>query len=136
MRKGVVVSWLLSFLFFSLQAQFKNTKLSDLKEYKYPPTGPGIAVNQKNPDNIVAGISPHFAYYTVDGGKTWNESVLTSSNGVAGGPELLSDVKGHIYFVHRSDPGALGKNSDGWLDRIGVHKTADGGKTWEEGEPI
>jgi len=137
MRKSVLIAAGLSFLSLSSQAQFKNTKLSDIKDSKYSLTGPGIAVNQKNPDNIVAGVSPNLSFYTLDGGKTWNESPLTSAaNGVAGNPVLISDIKGHIYFFHRTDPGGQGKDSEGWLDRIGFHKTTDGGKTWEEGEPV
>jgi len=136
MRKSIFIFLALTFLTVGLKAQFKNIKLTDLSESKYPLTGPGIAVNQKNPDNIIAGISPDRAFYTYDGGKTWSESQLTSPNGVAGNPALISDLRGHVYFFHRSDPGSQGVNSDGWLDRISFHKTSDGGKTWEEGEPV
>jgi len=136
MRKSVLVLGILVFSFFNSQAQFKNIKLTDIKQSIYPSTGPGITVNQKNPDNIVSGVSPNAVFYTFDAGKTWSESQLTSPNGVAGNPVLISDIKGHVYFFHRSDPGAQGKDSEGWLDRIVFHKTTDGGKTWEDGEPV
>lgn len=136
MRKRVGVLILLSSLFFSAQAQFKNIKLTDLKSGVYPATGSDIAINQKNPNNIIAGVSPNLVFYSLDEGKTWIESQLTSPNGVAGNPYLVSDLKGHTYYFHRSDQGSQGKDSEGWLDRITFHKTTDDGKTWTEGESI
>ncbi len=134
MIKNVIVLAGFVFLFLDLQAQFKNSKLADLKDNNYPATGPAVTINFKNPNNIVAGISPDRVFYSFDAGQTWTETQLTSPHGVAGNPVLISDVKGHIYYFHRSDPGGQGKVADSWLDRIAFHKTTDGGKTWEEGE--
>jgi photosystem II stability/assembly factor-like uncharacterized protein len=117
-----------------LKAQYKNIKLADVKEGIYSATGSSIAVSQKDPNMIVAGIPPDRVLYSFDGGQTWNETQLTSPNGVAGNPSLISDVKGHIYYFHRTDPGGQGKVGDRWLEQIAFHKTTDGGKQWEEGE--
>ena len=77
-------------------AQFKNIKLAEQKDGVYPPVEPSIAINKKNPNNIVAGIVLDRAVYTKDGGLTWQESILTSPYGVFGDPAVISDSKGEF----------------------------------------
>jgi hypothetical protein len=121
---------------FSAVAQFKNIKLAEQKEGVYPPVEPSITINPKNPKNIIAGIVLDRAVYTLDGGETWSESVLTSPYGVFGDPALISDSKGNIYYFHLADPSNEGRNNDAWLDRIVCQKSTDGGKTWTTGSSI
>jgi hypothetical protein len=121
---------------FSAMAQFKNIKLAEQKEGVYPPVEPSITINPKNPKNIIAGIVLDRAVYTLDGGETWSESVLTSPYGVFGDPALISDSKGNIYYFHLADPSNEGRNNDAWLDRIVCQKSTDGGKTWTTGSSI
>lgn len=113
--------------------QFKNIKLASQTDGRYPPVEPSIAINKKDPTNIVAGIVLDRAVYTKDGGQTWSETTLTSSHGVAGDPAVISDSKGHFYYFHLSHPG---RSNDEWLDRIVCQKSSDGGETWSDGESI
>src|SRR5690348_14573617 len=69
---------------------FKNIRLAD-SNGRFRPCEPTIAVNSRNPDNIVAGVVLDRAYSTKDGGKTWTESTLRSEWGVFGDPALTSD---------------------------------------------
>ncbi len=117
-------------------SQFKNIKLAEEKSGTYPPVEPSIAINKKNPKNIVAGIVLDRAVYTNDGGTTWNETQLKSPFGVYGDPALISDHKGHIYYFHLSDPNGKGDSDEGWLDRIVCQESSDGGATWNEGASI
>ena len=117
-------------------AQFKNIKLAEQKDGVYPPVEPSIAINKKNPNNIVAGIVLDRAVYTKDGGLTWQESILTSPYGVFGDPAVISDSKGEFYYFHLADPSSKGRSDDAWLDRIVCQKSSDGGATWTPGSSI
>jgi hypothetical protein len=116
--------------------QFKNIKLAEQVDGVYPPVEPSIAINKKNPKNIVAGVVLDRAIYTMDGGETWAETKLESPYGVFGDPALISDSKGNIYYFHLADPSKQGRSNDAWLDRIVCQKSEDGGKTWSEGSSI
>lgn len=72
------------------------------------------------------------AAYTMDGGKTWGETLLESSYGEAGDATITSDKEGNFYFFHLSQ----GKQDGGWLDSIVCQKSTDGGKTWNNGAQI
>ena len=117
-------------------AQFKNIKLAEQVEGVYPPVEPSIAINKKNPKNIVAGVVLDRAIYTMDGGVTWSESKLESPYGVFGDPALVSDSKGNIYYFHLADPSKQSGSNADKLDRIVCQKSTDGGKTWSEGASI
>lgn len=116
--------------------QIKNIKLAEQKEGVYPPVEPSIAINHKDPKNIVAGVVLDRAIYTHDGGETWAETKLTSPFGVFGDPAVISDAKGNFHFFHLADPVGKGRSDEGWLDRIVSQKSTDGGKTWSEGVSI
>jgi hypothetical protein len=132
------IFWLLMCITGSLAAvaQFKNIPLARQVEGVYPPLEPSIAINPRNPKNIVAGVVLDRSIYTKDGGETWQESKLVSPYGVFGDPALVADNKGHFYFFHLADPSGKGRSNDAWLDRIVVQKSTDGGATWSEGESI
>jgi hypothetical protein len=117
-------------------AQFKNIQLAKETDGVYPPVEPSVAINPRNPKNIVVGVVLDRAIYTKDGGETWNESKLVSPYGVFGDPALVADSKGHFYFFHLADPSGKGRSHEAWLDRIVVQKSTDGGATWSEGASI
>jgi hypothetical protein len=116
-------------------AQFNNIQLATKREgEKYGPCEPSVAINLKDPQNIVVGTVLDRAIYSEDGGKTWQETKVTSPYGVYGDPALLSDTKGNIYFFHLADPSGEGRKNEAWLDRLVVNRSKDGGKTWNEGD--
>ncbi len=92
------------------------------------PEEPTIAINTKNPGQLVAGANTYLFYTSTDGGLSWLEGILTSTYGVMGDPCLLVDTAGNYYYFHLSDP-TIGS----WIDRIVCQKSTDGGLTWNDG---
>jgi len=74
-------------------------------------------------------------YLSKDGGVTWTISKLTSSLGVFGDPCLVSNTKGHYYYLHLSNPSGRGWSDDSILDRI-VCQRSKNGKKWSDGASI
>jgi hypothetical protein len=129
MRAG---TWLLFILIPSFSfAQIKNIKLGDIGS-----TQPAIAINKKNPLNIVAATAPDNVFYTIDGGTTWQSLKVKSTVGLYGDPVLVSDDKGNIFSFHLSDPSGEGLKNEKTFDQILCHFSKDGGRTWEAGGPI
>jgi hypothetical protein len=120
----------------SVSAQFKNTRLDEQTEGDYI-CEPSIAINPRNPANIVAASVLNNIYFTKDAGVTWQKKKIESPFGVYGDPALIADSKGDFYFFHLSDPtfGKGGYESEK-LDRIVVQYSGDGGESWSEGESI
>ncbi len=118
----------------SLNAQIKNIKLDEQSESDFV-CEPSIAVNPRNPKNIVAASVLNNIYFTKDGGATWQKRKVESSFGVYGDPALIADGSGTFYFFHLSDPthGKGGYDSEK-LDRMVVQISYDGGDTWSDGE--
>ncbi|MEM6802177.1 MAG: sialidase family protein [Bacteroidota bacterium] len=129
----ILLSILLSFPIFNLQGQKINNILLDDTGFLYQPCEPSIAINPKNPDNIVGGAILNKVYYTLDGGKNWTTQKLTSSYGVFGDPCIIADKKGNFYYFHLSDPEHKGWFSKKLLDRIVGQRSSDGGVTWDDG---
>jgi hypothetical protein len=98
-----------------------------------------IAVNPLNPYNII-GASKRFtnparyefslaAYFTFDGGESWNEAPpLALSTGWAGtsDPAVAWDSVGNAYLVGLPFAPGAGVPTIG----IAVYKSSDGGRTW------
>jgi hypothetical protein len=107
-------------------AQFKNQRLEE-------PVAPGqaydpsVAINKKDPKNIVVSAYPGTISYTTDGGTTWKKSQVPFS-GPSVQASLATDDKDTFYYIHRS--AAKGPS------QIVVHQSSDGGATWSEGTPI
>lgn len=98
------------------------------------PCEPSICIDQSNPDHIVAGSILDRIHLSKDGGKTWENSKLTSSVGVYGDPVLRVGNDGTYYYSHLTNPSGGGfAASEDFLDRIQVQASTDGGKTWNDG---
>jgi hypothetical protein len=114
-------------------AQYRNTKIDQRTADDGYVCEPAVAINPRNPDNIVAASILDNIYTTVDAGKTWTKTKLKSMYGVYGDPAIVADRKGTFYTFHLSDP-TLGKGGydSEKLDRFVVHQSTDGGVTWTE----
>lgn len=99
----------------------------------YGPCEPSIAINPKNPRQVVAGAILDRYYWSDDGGRSWHKDTLKSSHGVFGDPMLLADWQGNFYYAHLSDPQGKEWQGDSLLDRIVIQKSTDGGRTYNDG---
>lgn len=129
MKKLIILFCILSF---STYAQFKNIKIYENSAYPLGTCEPSIVVNPTNPANVIAGSILDRFYVSLDSGKTWSESQLSSKSGVYGDPCLVADKENHVYYLHLSDPEGKGWSSEKLLDRIVVQRSDDGGKIWVE----
>lgn len=93
------------------------------------PKEPAICMNTMNVNELVAGANGDNFYYSHDGGWTWTPGKLTSSYGVWGDPCIVADTSGNFYYSHLSNTGG----ETGWLDRIVIQKSTDGGASWSDG---
>ena len=125
----------LFFFSFTATAQIQLIKL-DEAENKLGPCEPSIAVNPRNPSEIVVGSVLDNYYYSKNGGKSWKKKKLTSSMGVYGDPCVIADYDHHFYYFHLSDPEGKGWNAEALLDRIVCQRSDDGGKRWNDGAGI
>jgi hypothetical protein len=121
---------------YSVNGQFKNIKIAEESEDTRFPLDPHISVNNKKPGNIVVALGTGRSIYSLDTGKTWNESIIKSTFGLGGASSLISDAKGEFYYLHRADAGMVGQQNEAWLDRIVCQKSEDGGKVWSNGASI
>ncbi|MGA2667304.1 MAG: sialidase family protein [Ignavibacteria bacterium] len=109
-------------LFYS---QYKNIRVNS----KYnSPNEVSISINPHNPLNLIAGANLDNYYYSFDGGSTWNEGTIESSeSGVWGDPCVVFDKKGNACYFHLAKPSVTK-----WLDRIVCQVSADGGMSWSD----
>ncbi len=126
---------LLTGLSFGSLAQFPNLKLDERTSDNLV-CEPSIAINPRNPLNIVATSAKDNVYVSNDGGKTWSNQKLTSAFGVYGAPVMVVDSKGTFYLLHLSDPTGEGSENEKSLDAIVCQVSSDGGKTWDGGNAI
>ena len=80
-----------------------------------------IAINPKNPDNMIAGANLRYYFWSTDAGRTWTQSQLPANT--YGDPCVIFDADGRAYYAHLTV---------GW-DAITVRTSDDGGKTWSQG---
>lgn len=137
MRRHFLTGLLLVLLAQTTLAQFRNIRLDEQGPGDPYVCEPSIAINPRNPDNIVAASVLNNIYVTTDGGNDWTKVKVESPFGVYGDPALIADDKGNFYFFHLSDPthGRGDYNSEK-LDRLVVQESSDGGLTWSAGESI
>ena len=100
------------------------------------PCEPSIAINYKNPKNMVVGSVLDYIHRSIDGGKTWKTKQLKSKYGIWGDPTMVCDSSGNFYYFHLSNPDRTNWKSKRILDRIVVQKSIDGGATWSDGKGI
>ncbi len=101
------------------QAVPPNVLISDQQN----PNETAIAINPKNPQELMAGANTDNAYWSQDGGLTWTRQVLSSPQGVWGDPSIVCDTTGAFYYLHLTNPGNFGYNFP-FIDRMQVQKTA------------
>lgn len=116
-------------------SQFKNQKLDERGPDNLA-CDPSVAINSRNPLNIVAASAPDNVYVTMDGGNTWQKLKIKSSSGISGDPVVIADEKGVFYHFHLSDPGVKAAGSEQSPKHVVCHVSNDGGKTWDEGISI
>jgi hypothetical protein len=137
MTRSLLFGGLLIFAANHCCAQFRNIQLDHQGPEDPYVCEPSIAINPRNPQNIVAGSVLNNVYVTLDSGKQWQKIKLESPFGVYGDPSIVADNKGNFFYFHLSDPtnGTGGYDSEK-LDRIVVQESNDGGLTWSPGESI
>jgi hypothetical protein len=113
-----------------------------------------IAIDRNNPDKICASAndmgywSPGgwrmAAYYTTDGGTTWNESSTPSIRDLpemedrnGGGyaifdPALAYDAEGNLYYGYNAAISHYGEDESHGSGGVFMNKSTDGGATWSE----
>ncbi|HTR98624.1 MAG TPA: exo-alpha-sialidase [Bacteroidota bacterium] len=101
----------------------------------YPPEEVSVAINPLAPANVVVGANVRYAYVSIDSGKTWTEHLLPL--GTWGDPSLAFDARGGLYFGHLFYLNLAGNTPGAYfIDRIGVHRSTDGGMTWKDSAQI
>ena len=113
-----------------------NVRIHEWDGRGYQPCEPSIAINPKNPDELVAGSILNNVYRSTNGGWTWEREVLESQYGVFGDPCIVGSPKGDFYYLHLSDPEGMGWRSPSLLDRIVIQRSTNGGKSWSKGTGI
>ncbi len=109
------------FVGLSLHAQFPNIVIDS----KGSPEEPGICIDPKHPERLVAAANIRSVYYSRDTGRTWKKEQMQSQWNVAGDPCIIADTAGVFYYFSLS-------NAESWLDRMICMKSEDGGMNWTE----
>ena len=105
-----------------------------------------IAINQKNPDNIVgasfqAGRPPRprassYNYVSMDGGKTWKTVPVEDPKGLTQGDDAVYfSSDGTAYHIHLSFVGIRVAKPARAESGMLVESSKDGGLTWNESVP-
>ncbi len=125
--------WLIPLIFslfwFSLPAQFANILIDSSAAGREAPHHPAVAINPKNPDNVVVGSGKGWVYHSSDRGKTWSGKRLICPYPFGGSPMVLGDYKGKYYYAHLSGKAGQEQLSS---DRI-VVQASDDGRYWDAG---
>ena len=124
MKITVFIFLLNIFYTFSYSQVYREIVIDDSGD----PNEPAIVLNPNNTNEIVAGANIDSYYYSRDGGYTWNEGTLQSTNGVWGDPAIACDSEGNFYFFHLSNA-----QNGVWIDRIVCQKSVNGGQSWNNG---
>lgn len=98
---------------------------------------PSIAVNPRNPSQVVAVFQPATVIYSADGGQTFRNAVLPPVEGwrAGGDVSIAFDNKGQVYLstLHFEKLGSMSYWAHGaGKNGIFVRRSGDGGKTWEK----
>jgi hypothetical protein len=101
---GSIVFIGLSILSCAPKVYLTTVEKSQYSTYPYAQVEPSIAVNPRNPRELIAGTVLNDYYFSTDGGNTWSAHILNSAYGVNGDPVVLIDKSGHYYYFHLSNP--------------------------------
>jgi hypothetical protein len=110
---------LFSLLSCSPKALIVTIEKPKTSNYAYAQVEPSIAINPRNPKEIIAGTVLNEYYYSANGGLSWTALSLTSPYGVNGDPVVLIDNQGNYFYFHLSNP-----DEDTRLDRIVCQRTS------------
>src|SRR6185503_16463361 len=105
-----------------------------------------IAINPKNPDNMIAasfqtGLPPKpragsYHYVTFDGGKTWATVPTPDPKNLVQGDDVMAfSSDGVAYHAHLSFDGIRLARPPRAENGMIVNVSKDGGKTWTDGTP-
>ena len=106
-----------------------------------------VAINPKNPDNIVAasfqsGRPPKpgagsYNYVTMDGGKTWKTIPISDPKNLFQGDDVVAfGSDGTAYHAHLSFDGIRTQRPLRAENGMIVNVSNDGGLTWTDGTPV
>jgi BNR/Asp-box repeat protein len=105
-----------------------------------------IAINPKNPDNMIAasfqtGLPPRpragsYHYVTFDGGKTWTTVPTPDPKNLTQGDDVVAfSSDGIAYHAHLSFDGIRQARPARAENGMIINVSKDGGKTWSDGTP-
>ena len=105
-----------------------------------------IAINPKNPDNMIAasfqtGVPPKpragsYHYVTFDGGKTWTTVSTPDPKNLTQGDDVMAfSSDGVAYHAHLSFDGIRLPRPPRAENGMIVNVSKDGGRTWSDGTP-
>jgi len=105
-----------------------------------------IAINPKNPDNMIAasfqtGLPPKpragsYHYVTFDGGKTWSTVATPDPKNLVQGDDVMAfSSDGIAYHAHLSFDGIRVARPSRAENGMIVNVSKDGGRTWSDGTP-
>ena len=103
-----------------LNGQHINVMISNPQGFGLP-TEPAVIMNPANTGEILVAGMPDNAYYSTDGGFTWNHEIIQSPFGVNADPVLLADQSGHYYFIHLPNV----------INRVICHRKDNIASTWD-----
>jgi hypothetical protein len=110
-----------------LLAQGSGTNVQVNKSSSFfEPEEVSIAINPKNPNNIIGGANLDWYYYSTNKGKTWTEGKMPGPV-IYGDPMLYFDMLGNAYYCHLGPFGNTG---------ILIARSSDGGATWSSSKKI
>ena len=95
---------------------------------------PSVTIDKTQPDNFIGGSIYNNVYVFSE--NQVKQSKLQSLFGVYGDPCLASDNKGHLYYLHLSNPDTEKVKNGYLIDRIVIQRSDDHGKTWTQGTSI
>src|SRR5690606_30679733 len=115
----------------SAAGQIKNTMLGEIAGGDGP-CAAAVAVNPRNPANVVVVSGRGEGYVTKDGGSSWTTTRIASEQErFFGDPVLFADDKGGYYMFHAMDAGEESESA-----RLLMRRSGDGGETWTQGDPV
>lgn len=102
-------------------AQYRNIVLDGSGK----DNSPSVAVDRRNPQNIVVATAGGGLYRSEDGGNTWQKGEFSREAANYGANILVAERKGDLYNFHLS-----GNDGGSKPDRIICQMSKDAGKTW------